>query len=76
MGGKNRKDSSYQSLNFLRILYLYALTLKPSRRFTAQEAFEWASDTLCKKCAAIDQVDRLDILSDKKVKSSLKEYIY
>ena len=76
LGGKNRKDSSYQSLNFLRILYLYALTLKPSRRFTAQEAFEWASDTLCKKCAAIDQVDRLDILSDKKVKSSLMEYIY
>lgn len=76
LGGKNRKDSSYQSLNFLRILYLYALTLKPSRRFTAQEAFEWASDNICKKCAAIDQVDRLDILSDKKVKCSLKEYIY
>ena len=76
LGGKNRRDSSYQSLNFLRIMYLYAYTLKPSRRFSATEAFEWASESFCKKCAAIDQVDRLDILSDKKVKSSLKEYIY
>lgn len=76
LGGKKRKDASYQSLNFLRIMYLYAHTLKPSRRFSAQEAFEWASDNICKKCAAIDQVDRLDILSDKKVKSTLKEYIY
>ena len=76
LGGKNRKDSSYQSLNFLRILYLYALTLKPSRRFTAIEAFEWAEEKICTKFAAVDQVDRLDILSDKKVKSSLQEYIY
>ena len=76
VGGKKRKDAAYQSLNFLRILYLYSLTLKPSRRFNATEAFEWASNNICKKCAAIDQVDRLDILSDKKVKSTLKEFIY
>ena len=76
LGGKDRTDSAHQELNFLRIILLYAISINFSRRFSAIEAFEWAADNICTKCAAIDQVDRLDILSDKKVKLALKFHIY
>lgn len=76
LGGKDRTDSAHQEFNFLRIILLYAISINFSRRFSAIEAFEWAADNICTKCAAIDQVDRLDILSDKKVKLALKSYIY
>jgi len=76
LGGKDRTDSAHQELNFLRVILLYAISINFSRRFSAIEAFEWAADNISPKCAAIDQVDRLDILSDKKVKLALKSYIY
>ena len=76
LGGKDRTDSAHQELNFLRIILLYAISINFSRRFSAIEAFEWAADNICTKCAAINQVDRLDILSDKKVKLALKFHIY
>ena len=76
LGGKDRTDSAHQELNFLRIILLYAISINFSRRFSAIEAFEWAADNICTKCAAIDQVDRLDILSDKQVKLALKFHIY
>jgi hypothetical protein len=76
LGGKDRTDSAHQELNFLRVILLYAISINFSRRFGAIEAFEWAAGNISPVCAAINQVDRLDILSDKKVKLSLKSYIY
>jgi hypothetical protein len=76
LGGKDRKDSAHQALNFLRIILLFGISINFNRRFSATEAFEWAAENIAVKCSAIDQVDRLDILSDKKVKSALKSYIY
>ena len=76
LGGKDRAESAHQALNFLRIMLLFGISINFNRRFSAIEAFEWAAKNIAVKCSAIDQVDRLDILSDKKVKSSLKSYIY
>jgi len=76
LGGKDRTDSAHQELNFLRVILLYAISINFSRRFGAIEAFEWAAGNISPVCAAINQVDRLDILSDKKVKLALKSYIY
>ena len=76
LGGKDRKDSAHQALNFMRTILLFGISINFSRRFSAIEAFEWAAENIAVKCSAIDQVDRLDILSDKKVKSALKSYIY
>lgn len=76
LGGKDRTDSAHQALNFLRIMLLFGISINFSRRFSAIEAFEWAAENIAVKCAAIDQIDRLDILSDKKVKLALKSYIY
>jgi hypothetical protein len=76
LGGKDRADSAHQALNYLRIMLLFGISINFSRRFSAIEAFEWAAENIAAKCAAIDQIDRLDILSDKKVKLALKSYIY
>jgi hypothetical protein len=76
LGGKDRADSAHQALNYLRIMLLFGISINFSRRFSAIEAFEWATENIAVKCAAIDQIDRLDILSDKKVKLALKSYIY
>lgn len=76
LGGKDRVDVAHQSLNFLRTIFLFANSIEFGRRFTAIEAFEWAEKNICTKFAAIDQVDRLDILADKKVKLALKSHIY
>lgn len=76
LGGKDRKDSAHQALNFLRIMLLFGISINFSRRFSATDAFEWASKEISPKFAAVDQVDRLDILSDKKVKLALKAKIY
>jgi len=76
LGGKDRDDSAHQALNFLRIMLLFGISINFSRRFSAIEAFEWASEKISPKFAAIDLVDRLDILSDKKVKLALKAKIY
>ena len=76
LGGKDRAESAHQALNFLRIMLLFGISINFSRRFSAIEAFEWAAENIAVKCSAIDQIDRLDILSDKKVKLSLKSYIY
>ena len=76
LGGKDRTDSAHQELNFLRIILLYAISINFSRRFSAIEAFEWAEKEISSKFSAIDQVNRLDILSDKKVKLALKAKIY
>jgi hypothetical protein len=76
LGGKDRADSAHQALNYLRIMLLFGISINFSRRFSAIEAFEWAAENIAAKCAAIDQIDRLDILSDKKVKMALKSYIY
>ena len=76
LGGKDRTDAAHQSLNFLRTMLLYAISIDFKKRFTAIEAFEWAEENICTKFAAVDQVDRLDILADKKVKLALKSFIY
>lgn len=76
LGGKDRDDSAYQALNFLRTMLLFGISINFSRRFSATDAFEWASKEISPKFAAVDQVDRLDILSDKKVKLALKAKIY
>jgi hypothetical protein len=76
LGGKDRAESAHQALNFLRIMLLFGISINFNRRFSAIEAFEWAAENIAVKCSAIDQIDRLDILSDKKVKLSLKSYIY
>jgi len=76
LGGKDRTDVAHQSLNFLRTLLLYANHINFKSRFTAIKAFEWAEENICTKFAAVDQVDRLDILADKKVKLALKSHIY
>lgn len=76
LGGKDRNDVAHQALNFLRTMFLYANHINFQSRFTAIEAFEWAEENVCTKFAAVDQVDRLDILADKKVKLALKSYIY
>lgn len=78
LGGKDRTESAHQALNFLRIILLFGISINFSRRFSAIEAFEWAAETekISPKFSAIDQVDRLDILSDKKVKLALKAKIY
>lgn len=76
LGGKDRTDSAHQALNFMRTILLFGISINFSRRFSAIEAFEWASEEISPKFAAIDQVDRLDILSDKKVRLALKAKIY
>jgi len=74
LGGKDRTESAYQSLNFLRIMLLFGASIDFSRRYSAIEAFEWAIDNVSKRCSAIDRVDRLDILRD--LKSELNTKIY
>ena len=76
LGGSDRTDSAYQSLNFLRIMILFGASIDFTRRYSAIDAFEWAAKNIVTKCAAIDQVDRLDILSDKNVKLALHSKIY
>lgn len=76
LGGKDRTDSAHQALNFMRTILLFGISINFSRRFSAIEAFEWASEEISPKFAAVDQVDRLDILSDKKVRLALKAKIY
>jgi hypothetical protein len=76
LGGSDRTDSAYQSLNFLRIMILFGASIDFTRRYSAIDAFEWAAKNIVTKCAAIDQVDRLDILSDKNVKLALNSKIY
>lgn len=76
LGGSDRTDSAYQSLNFLRVMLLFGASIDFSRRYSAIDAFEWATENISPKCSAIDQVDRLDILSDKNVKSALNNKIY
>ena len=60
----------------MRTILLFGISINFSRRFSAIEAFEWASEEISPKFAAVDQVDRLDILSDKKVRLALKAKIY
>lgn len=76
LGGKDRIDCAYQSLNFLRIMFMFGASISFHRRYSAIDAFEWAADNISPKCSAIDQIDRLDILSDKNVKSALNAKIY
>lgn len=76
LAGSDRTDDAHQALNFLRTMLLYAISIDFKKRFTAIKAFEWAEENICTKFAAVDQVDRLDILADKKVKLALKSHIY
>jgi len=76
LGGKDRLNAAYQSLNFLRIMLMFGASISFSRRYTAIDAFEWAAENISPKCSAIDQIDRLDILSDKNVKLALNAKIY
>ena len=76
VGGKDRKNAAYQSLNYLRVLYLYAVSIGFKKRFTAQQAFEWASQNVSLKLSAVTEPRFLSILSDKKVREALKAKIY
>ena len=76
VGGTDRKNAMYQSLNFLRILYLYAASIKFQKRFTAEQAFEWASENINVKCTGGSDPDSAKMLSDKKVREALKVKIY
>jgi hypothetical protein len=76
LGGRDRTDAAHQALNFMRTILLFGISINFSRRFSAIEAFEWAEKEISSKFSAIDQVNRLDILSDKKVKLALKAKIY
>jgi hypothetical protein len=76
LGGKDRTDAKYQSLNYLRTLYLYSSTFNFTKRFSAIDAFDWASDNIAPSYAAIDEHSRLDLLSGKKIKAALKGKIY
>ena len=76
LGGKDRKHAAYQSLNFLRILYLYAASINFKRRFSAEDAFAWATDNVSPKCSAVTDPEYIKILMDKKVREALKVKIY
>jgi len=76
LGGKDRTDAKYQALNYLRTLYLYSSTFNFTKRFSAIDAFDWASDNVAPSYAAIDEHSRLDLLSGKKIKAALKGKIY
>tara|TARA_B100001778_G_C18561129_1_gene617810 strand:+ start:86 stop:1486 length:1401 start_codon:yes stop_codon:yes gene_type:complete len=76
LGGKDRTDAKYQSLNYLRTLYLYSSTFSFTKRFSAIDAFDWASDNIAPAYAAIDEHQRLELLSGKKIKAALKGKIY
>ena len=76
LGGKDRLDSKYQSLNYLRTLYLYSSTFNFKKRFSAIDAFDWASENIAPAYAAIDEHQRLELISGKKIKAALKGKIY
>ena len=57
-------------------MLMFGASISFSRRYTAIDAFEWAAENISPKCSAIDQIDRLDILSDKNVKLALNAKIY
>ena len=76
VGGTDRKNAAYQALNFLRILYLYAASIKFQKRFTAEQAFDWATVNIHAKCTGGSDPDHVRILSEKKVREALKVKIY
>ena len=76
LGGKDRLDAKYQSLNYLRTLYLYSNTFNFTKRFSAIDAFDWASENIAPAYAAIDEHQRLELISGKKIKAALKGKIY
>lgn len=76
VGGTDRKNAAYQALNFLRILYLYAASDNFQKRFTAEQAFEWATENIHVKCTGGSDPDTVKMISDKKVREALKVKIY
>ena len=76
VGGTDRKNAAYQALNFLRILYLYAASVNFQKRFTVEQAFEWATENIHVKCASASDPNHVKILSDKKIREALKVKIY
>jgi len=76
LGGKDRTDAKYQALNYLRTLYLYSSTFNFTKRFSAIDAFDWASENIAPAYAAIDEHKSIDNLCKKKIKAALKGKIY
>ena len=55
---------------------MYAASINFKRRFSAEDAFVWATDNVSPKCSAVTDPEYIKILMDKKVREALEVKIY
>jgi hypothetical protein len=86
LGSKNRNEHMYKELNFLRLVFIYAMQNGLSKSFTLEDLNEWCDNTnefkYPRDCYVSSSIDLIKLGSIKKtgphtaLRSILKDYIY